>query len=411
MASIRIELPRKCWQIYFKTRYGKLIHRSSGILHSPDGATAEERKQRAQYNRNQAVALAADLELAEDGSSTAAFIRTLFDAALQRAMGVYGKKGRRGMSIKNYLDAWLKLQTHLNESRKHYQAHINVFCEHLKERSHGPLFELEPRHIQEFIDSELAKGLAATTINNKLRVLDAAFTKAVKSNLMLCNIVDEEDYLEEERLKRKPFTREQLKLLHQRWADIAKSDTEAGSLAREWMIASKLAAFQGMRIGDATQQIRGNIDFDDGLGFVVWTPEKTAHLQRVITLPLHSIVRQQLLPFKSSERDTKLTPRLAKKHRPDLCTAFKLELKATDIDPEDYQLTNRVFSAVSFHSHKHFYVNSLEKAGVPQDRRKQLSAHSSDSAHSRYLHAWSRGEAEALRTDLELLKLDLPVAA
>lgn len=402
MALVKIELPRKYYQIYFRSRNGTLIHRSSGIPHSPVAETPEKAKEKGKYNKLQAIALANDLEIAENGSSTIPYIKSLFAGALQRAVGIYERNGIRGVSVKRYLDSWLSLQTHLNESRKIYEGYIGSFCESLGEiGASDPLFQLDSQNVQEFIDDQLEKGLATTTINNKLRMLESAFAAALKRNLMLCNPIDDEDFLEEKRLLRKPFTLEQLRLLHQRWEDIGKMDSKAGTLAREWIIASKFAALQGMRLGDATQQVRSNIDFGDGLGFVVWTPEKTAHLQRVVTLPLHSVVYDQLVGMKNLPRDEKFTPNLAAIRRNELSTAFKLQMKEAGIDPEEYQLKHRVFSAYSFHSHKHFYVNTLEKALVPQDRRKLLSAHSSDSAHERYVHAWSRKEAEVLRPDIE----------
>jgi integrase len=402
MALVKIELPRKNYSIYYRDRNHKLQHVSSGIPHSPAGDTAQERRDRAARNWRIAVAKANDLETAENGNKSVVYIRALYDAAMSRGMGIYAQNGTNGMSTRGYLDAWLELQTHLNEGRKVYQGYIDCFCAYLGTRQTESLAQLDQRDIQGFIAAQVEASLAASTINNKLHMLETSFEAAEHRGHMLSNIVSEYDYLDENRLIRKPFTVEQLAALRERWAFIGRNESEEGAVALEWITASKFAGYQGMRLGDATNQTVANIDFgEQGKGFVTWKPEKTEHLERVVTLPLHSKLHRHLLAMKNAGVQTQFTPRLAAIRRPEQCTRFKQELIATGIDPEDYKLRKRVFSAYSFHSHKHFYVDALEKALVPQDRRKLLAAHSSDEAHSRYLHAWTRNEAEVLRQDIE----------
>jgi integrase len=264
--------------------------------------------------------------------------------------------------------------------------------------------QLDQRDTQGFKDAQLQAGLAATTINKKLEMLEAAFSAAVRRGLMLANIVSEDDYLEEDRMRRKPFTLQQIEALHERWAFLGRTDPVNGPLALEWITASKFAALQGMRLGDAISQVRGNIDFGtEENAFVTWVPEKTAHLQRIVILPLHSNLRKHLLPLEPADPQLLFSPLLAAIKRPDLSNRFKRELLATGIDPETSKLSVRSFSALTFHSFKHFYVDSLDKALVPRDRRKLLAAHSSDEAHARYEHPWTRKDAEVLRADIEKL--------
>jgi len=319
-------------------------------------------------------------------------------------MGVYSKNGSNGLTTIGWLKLWLEAQTHLNEGRKIYQSVINSFDDYLGKRGAEPLAQLAQRDIQGFIDAQLEAGLAASTINNKLMMLESAFEDAVRRGLMLANIVSEDDYLEEDRLRRKPFTLHHIETLHERWALRGRTDPVNGPLALEWIIASKFAALQGMRLGDATNQRRGNIDFGtEGRAFATWMPEKTEHLQRTVILPLHSDLRDHLLPLEQADPQLLITPRLAAIKRPEQSNLFKKELIAAGIDPEEIQRATRNFAALSFHSFKHFYVDSLEKALVPQDRRKLLAAHSSDEAHAKYMHAWTKKDAEVLRADIEKL--------
>lgn len=198
---------------------------------------------------------------------------------------------------------------------------------------------------------------------------------------MLSNIIYDEDYLDEDRLLRKPLESKQLVILHERWTHLGNlSQSHEGSRHLQWRRASKFGAYQGMRLGDAVNQIRGNIEFgsEPGKGFVTWTPEKTEHLGRIVTMPLHSEMETELLPFKDAPPETKLTDLLAETARQDLCTEFKGELIASGIDPEDHQLKSRVYAAVSFHSHKRFYLNTMDKALVPPDILERLGLHSSN---------------------------------
>jgi integrase len=404
MATIRIEPPRRHYYIYYRDRANKLRHVNSGIPHSPEGDTPKEIAERARENRRLCLALANDLETAERGNKSQAYVKALYTGALQRSMGVYSKDGTNGVSVIGFLKSWLDAQTHLNEGRRIYQSVINSFGQYLGNRGTEPLMQLDQRDIQGFKGAQIQVGLANTTLNSKLAMLEAAFNAAVRRGLMLANVVSEDDYLEENRLRRKPFTVPQIEALHERWAFLGKTDSVKGPIALEWITASKFAALEGMRLGDATNQIRGNIDFGtEGDAFVTWMPEKTAHLQRIVVLPLHSNLGRHLLPLESAEPQFLITPRLAAIKRPELCDRFKKELVATGIDPEESHTSMRTFSALTFHSFKHFYVDSLEKALVPKDRRKLLAAHSSDEAYAKYEHPWTRKDAEVLRADIEKL--------
>jgi len=404
MATIRIEPPRRHYYIYYRDRTGRQRHPSSGIPHSPEGATPKEAEERAQENRRICIALANDLESAERGSKSQAYIKALFTGALQRSMGVYSEDGHNGITVIGYLNSWLDTQTHLNEGRRIYEGYIHSLGQYLGSRGTDPLMQLDPRDIQGFIDAQLEARLATSTINRKLAMLESAFNAAVRRGLMLANIVSEDDYLEEDRMRRKPFNIQQIEALHERWTFVGRTDPVNGPLALEWITASEFAALQGMRLGDAISQSRGNIDFGtDDHGFVTWIPEKTAHLQRIVILPLHSSLRKHLLPLESADPKLLFTPLLAAIRRPDLCNRFKRELLATGIDPEETKLSVRSFSALTFHSFRHFYVDSLDKAMVPRDRRKLLAAHTSDEAHAKYEHPWTRKDAEVLRADIEML--------
>jgi len=404
MATIRIEPPRRHYYIYYRDRTGQQRHVSSGIPHSPKGADPKEAEERANENKRNCLAMANDLETAERGDKCQAHIKALFTGALQRSMGVYSKEGNKGITIIGYLNQWLETQTHLNEGRRIYEGYISSLGDYLGNRGTDPLMQADTRDIQGFRDAQLEARLAPSTINRKLAMLESAFDAAVRRGLMLANIVSEDDYLDEDRMRRKPFNLQQIGALLERWTYVGKTDPVDGPLALEWITASKFGSLKGMRLGDATSQRRANIDFGtEGNGFVIWTPEKTAHLQRIVILPLHSSLREHLLPFEPADPQLLFTPRLAALKRPDLCNRFKRELLATGIDPEETKLSVRGFSAFTFHSFRHFYVDSLEKALVPRDRRKLLAAHSSDEAHAKYEHPWTRKAAEALRADIEKL--------
>jgi hypothetical protein len=407
VATVRIEPPRKNWMVYYYDRDRVLQHKSLGIPHSPYGATAQERRERGAINKRIAIATANDIELAEHGPRTISYIKGLFNAAKQRAMGIFDQNGTRGMSIRGWFDSWLIRQSHLNEGRKIYQGYINSFCGYLGESELEALLYLDVRHAHGFIQAQLEAGLSATTINNKLCMLENALEDAVRKGFMLGNIITEDDYLDEDRMVRKPFNDTHLSALRERWLYLVKTDEKKGPFAKDWLTASKLGAYQGMRLGDSTNQISGNLDFGvDEKGFITWMPEKTAHLDRILILPMHSIVRAHLLPFEGTPPDTKLTPVLSAIRRPELSTMFKKELIATGIDPEEHKVheQGRSFASYTFHSHKHFYVDRMEKALVPENIRKWLAAHTSDNAHKQYLHPWTRQEAEAWREYIEKVK-------
>jgi hypothetical protein len=98
MATIRIEPPRRHYYIYYRDRAGTQRHLNSGIPHSPEGSTPAEIAERAKENRRLYLALANDLESAERGNKTQAYIKALYTGALQRSMGVYSEDGANGVT-------------------------------------------------------------------------------------------------------------------------------------------------------------------------------------------------------------------------------------------------------------------------------------------------------------------------
>jgi integrase len=383
MASIQKLANRQCWYASYRDAAGKQHLVSTRIEHSPAGATSEE----VATNRRMAQFIANEWEDLERGSRTVTHLQRRYTAMVERVVQHEG--GYSGLTVERYLNDWIEQKKpHVGEGYLGTLRQVfNRFLECLASRRSIPLTQLTPDDIVKFKNHLSESSLSASTVNHYLNGLYEAFKRAEKAGKVLVNPVRRDEFLKESPLTRKPLTADQVTLLLKATPRL------------DWRACILFGYYCGMRFADAAEQTWSNLNFDTST--VTWIPAKTSRTRRQVTLPLHPVLLEHLESMPRQETpEGWITPRLATYTPATRSVLFMRLLGRVGIDPEYVQLpSGKKFPRVSFHSLRHGYVTTLDEAGVSEDHRMLLAAHSTRRSHSIYVHT----VVETLRRDIARL--------
>jgi integrase len=268
---------------------------------------------------------------------------------------------------------------------KRYLPVFDGFLAHLGEaRSKARLASVTPQELESFRNAELKSGKSSGTADFALKVLNGLFQKAFKHGTIPLNPVGAVDALDEnsESEERHPFTDDQVSAL------LAVADVE-------WQGMILMAYHTGIRLNDAANLTRQNIE---GGKLLKFQDQKTAHRKKqkkdkvtvvVMSHDLRNYLKSLPVPM---AKDAPLFPSLFGKRSGSaggLSNAFGRLMVKAGIDPEQgvaKEGKGRRFSALSFHSFRHTMISRLANSGAPGAVSKAISGHSTDVAHSRYIH-------------------------
>ena len=346
---------------------------------APDGSWLA----RSTKETNKAKALRLAFELEGAGSTvstdnpTAAQIDRIVRDLWQRHTGK-----RIGLNrTDEFLRSWVASLKRKPGTIERYKQITEEFISLLDERSAYDLKAVTTADVQAFVDRDTELGRSGTTIVLNAKILRAAFNHAVR----LCFIernpaagVQLPDAISEQR---EAFTEAEVETLltHAKGTD--------------WETAIMLAAFAGLRLGDAAKFTWEAVDFvKEQLRFV---PEKTSRKGRELEIP----IADRLLPHldklasnSSAKRSPFVCPKIARREiggRAGLSTEFQTLMKAANVDSKRTTAKDgrvRKFSSKTFHSLRHTYITRMANAGVPPDVRARVAGHANSKETDRYSH-------------------------
>ncbi len=385
MASIH-QIPRsKFWQMTYRDAAGRQHKKSSKIEHTPDGKDSKERAALASENRRAAKLYANELEHAERGNPTEAQLRKLMADLSERLCQVR----ITSPACREYLENWLAERQLTPTSRARYAKPIAAFLESLGSRDNTPIDNVTPTDLNAYFRSRLKDGLTPATIAVDRKTLAAAFASAHRAGLILSNPVLAAEPIRGASEERQPFTAAELqKLLH-------------ASSGSDWQASIALAAFAGMRLGDAVNMRWDEVDLFSGR--ITFRPRKTRSHKRDLILPIAPRLREILTEQHGRTASTGLvTPSLAGKSaagKSGLSMSFSRLMDRVEIDAGKLEADGeqaRSFSRKSFHSLRHYFVATLAAAGVAPDVRMALAGHTTAAAHGKYSHLGIETLAQAV---------------
>jgi integrase len=344
-----------------------------------DGAwTARSTKE---TNRASALRLAFELEglggTLRTDNPTAAQIDRVVRSMLERYTGKRISLNRAD----EFFRGWIANMKRKPGTLERYEQITEEFLELLGERAAFDLKAIEPAHVQAFVNRDIKLGRSGTTVTLNAKILRAAFNAAIRAGLLESNpagAVHLPDVIAEER---EPFTPGEVESL----LSAAKSS--------EWQTAILLAAYAGLRLGDAVNLKWEAVDL--AAGIIRFVPEKTSRKGKELKMPIADRLLKhldRLASNDSAQTSPFLCPSLAGKEiggRAGLSAEFIALMGKANVGVETVKAKDgraRKFSRKTFHSLRHAFVSRMANAGVSEDVRASLAGHADPKETARYSH-------------------------
>ncbi len=337
-----------------------------------------------QEKRSAAQAVADDWERAARKASAgeltqAAILKTLGEM-MERTTG----ETLNVQSTADFFADWIKRSGRKLGTTDRYRPVLNGFVSFIGERrAKASIASVTTTEIERYRDAQISAGKTASTANLTVQVLRAAFSSAHRAGISLSNPATAVELLgTSEADERQPFTREQTRDL------LAAADTE-------WRGMILFGYHTGIRLHDVANLTWQNIDL--AAQTLVFRDQKTSarkrRSKRDTTVFLHPDLVAYLEGLPTSDNPAApLFPSLYGKpsgSHGGLSNAFaRLMVKAKVRAPlgEEKQGKGRQFRLLSFHSFRHTLISNLANADISSDVRKEITGHSGEDVHRRYVH-------------------------
>lgn len=335
------------------------------------------KKSTKQTDRTKALEVCLGIEraerLAKTGNLTEQTAKKIIGEILERTTG----EPLHNHQTHEWLAEWVdgKKQTQATKTWDRYQQVIRDFKASLAGRVKLPLSSITSKDILTYRTAELAAGKSPKTANNAVKIVSAAFNAALRLGYISSNPCTALESLPSETAAREVFTYSQVASL------LAAADGD-------WKLAILFGFFTGARLGDVAGMRWSSIDLSRGL--VTFLPTKTKRRKKVITIPLHKDLEQELLMHPGVGK-APLFPTLAGTKtggKYGLSSQFGAIMTKAGIQATITQHTpkGRRNRSLSFHSLRHSFNSAMANAGVSQEIRQKLTGHASAEMNKIYTH-------------------------
>lgn len=376
MASIHKLDKSRFWYAFYRDATGIQKGVSTKIPISPDAPDAKTRATLAAENKRKAQAIADQLETAVRGDRVGEQLKRI----LTRYAGDKQEELGRSFTIKGMLARWLDNVSTQKSAGTYvrYKGTAAGFLSYLGTTATAPASTVTCEIIEDWVNSMLRDGLAASTVKIHVKTLNIPFSIALKRGqigMNPCAGVTLRDATSE---SRDPFTPQEVRAL----LDAAPS--------RDWRTCILIAATTGLRLADVTELKWSNVDLLEAV--IKVRPRKTASKKRDLLLPLHPTLREHLLRLPAPENpDAPVMPELQGKAvggRSGLSLTFRAIMNAAGIEcsKQEGKGQGRAFHSKGFHSLRHFFISEMARGGIASELRMKLSGHSTATAHATYSH-------------------------
>jgi integrase len=367
MASVHRKQNSPFWMAKFRADDGRVVMRST-----------------KQTQRKAAQTIADDWERAAKkaraGELTQAVILKTLGQMLERSLG----ESLDVQSTKDYSTNWLLTPGRKTSTVARYRPVLNAFIAFIGERrATSSIGSITIGEIERFRNHQITEGKTASTANLAVKILRAVFGSAKRLGLSLINPAEGVALLNQsEAEERIPFTVDQTREL------LSAADAE-------WRGMILFGYYAGMRLHDAANLTWRNIDLAGRT--LTFRDEKTSSRKMrgkkntIIFLHSDLITYLEALPT-SDDPNAPLFQSVFGKptgsHGGLSNTFNRLMVKAGIRAPlgEAKKGKGRRFKALGFHSFRHTLISNLANADISADVRKEITGHSSDQIHRRYVH-------------------------
>jgi len=292
-------------------------------------------------------------------------------------------------TLETWIAEWLRRKARgtSDSTMARYKGHTTSFLTFLgDERRKKPLGSVTPQDARRWRESLQDDGRIGRTVQNYMKDIGAVYRAAIQEGLISFNPCTALEPLDtSDSMERKPFTL-----------------AEIGSLIKaspngQWSGLILVAAFTGLRLGDAARLKWETVDLDDKR--IVLMPRKTQKKKRTIRIPIQSDLLKFLISVRpqcdqpyvftalSKANGEKYTAALSKVFNKIMLAAKVDRGKASHLPVEGEKSKGRVTYERGFHSLRHTFTSWLRNAGVSEEDRMALTGHSTRESHQIYSHA------------------------
>lgn len=230
-------------------------------------------------------------------------------------------------------------------------------------------------------------GRAGKTVLAYTKDAGGLYRAAIREGLVAFNPFSALDAVDtSDSQARKPFTHEEFMAL----LKAAHSD--------EWRGLILLAAYTGLRLGDAAGLSWSSVDLEAKR--IVLIPSKTKRKKREVRIPIQPdlLAFFESAPIPSDEPNAPVFAKLSTLNvgdRGGLSSTFVAIMKTAgvdrgrpsrDIEKEKGKVAGKVTWEKGFHSLRHTFTTWLRTAGVSEEDRMALTGHSTRESHQIYSH-------------------------
>lgn len=403
MASIRKRPGSEVWQAQYY------------VTNPTTGELKQIRKSTGETNKKKALARAVDMERAAQGAIpegeepmqqikaihtqlgveiaqatlTTVSLRKHFSAIMRILTG----EEMKIVTIAAWCNEWLtrKARDSSKATMARYRGHAKAFIEWLGEtRASKPLESITTSDMERWKRDLQDRGVVGRTVLSYLKDIGSIYRAAVREGLLTHNPVGAVETPDtSDSRERKPFTETEVQAL------IKAAPT------KEWKGLILVAAFTGLRLGDAARLRWDCVDLQKKMITVI--PSKTKRKKVEVRIPIHP----DLLAYLSKAPITEDSPDafvFAELSRRGIGDRSGLSQQFTDImatakvsrgKPSREQTTEespkgkhagRITYERGFHSLRHTFTTWLRTAGVSEEDRMALTGHSTRDTHAIYSH-------------------------
>lgn len=400
MASLRKRPGSNHWQAQF-------------YVPRPDGTLHQVRKSTGESSRKKAMAVAIELERTAQGAVAAGtdqsrLAKAIFaEVVAEIERGVFNVlSARKHMSrllavatgeemaeftIATWSAEWLrrKARDSSKATMARYTGHVKSFLDWLgPDRANRPLESVTVQDARRWRESLQDAGRTGKTVLSYTKDIGAVYRAAIREGLVAFNPVSALEVVNtDDSHERKPFTHEEVVAL----MDAAPCE--------EWRGLILVAAFTGLRLGDAARLSWSAVDLETKRISLI--PSKTKRKKREVRIP----IQPDLLAFfegvtiTSEDPAAPVFPTLSKlpvNSGSGLSTTFTKIMDKAGVDrgkasrelKEGESVgAGRVIYEKGFHSLRHTFTSWLRAAGVSEEDRMALTGHSTRDSHAVYSHS------------------------
>ena len=303
-------------------------------------------------------------------------------------------------TIESWTEEWLRRKS--RDSSKatmaRYNGHTDAFLNWLGDvRRKKPLESVTALDARKWRESLQDAGRAGKTVLSYMKDEGAVYRAAIREGLVSFNpftaleTIDTSDSQE-----RKPFTPDEVSSL------MKHATTE------EWRGLILVAAFTGLRLGDAARLSWQSVDLETKK--ITLIPSKTKKKKREVRIPIHPdlLAFFESVPIHSDKPDAPVFKELSKVKigaRAGLSQTFNKIMLAAGVDRgnpsriiEDGEErgAGRITWEKGFHSLRHTFTTWLRSAGVSEEDRMALTGHTTRDSHAIYSHADEKAGQDAI---------------